>query len=452
MNDAGGREVILRDIIIAIPKHTIAALLASIVVVLSPVAVYAQDSTHKEDLHIGTPVGYITFNQYVDNAVWGDEHDFVRVGPTSVESTHELKDYVVAVEGQEYYVYMYVHNNAASSLNLIATGARIRLVDLHTSADITQQLRGFIDVDNIGAKQDGNGGQTTGSAGTFWDECGFQSMDGRKFTMQYVLGSAVYINNAGTFKLPDTVVAANGENPALIGYTTMNGKIPGCGNHIGSVIIRVKPIYEQEDETPGILTTLIKRHDSNSWGTALDITKADGNLIDVKVVFNNTSAQSVENVSLRAMLGDYLSYVDGSLRLSDLSESGNIAHGNPSEGDVLIGSYEPGETATLEYQVTIKNDIDNVDIVVKNEVSFSDTSGNTQTNGSRAFISMTSIDAHVPPTDITEAVTTTMAAEWSQIISVPFVVLGGVATIVGAITGFIKHKKAKKQTAEKKTA
>jgi hypothetical protein len=116
MAKLGDIWVIPKDITISIPRYAIAVLLVY-VVVLSPIVVYAQGSTNKEDLHIGTPAEYITFNQYIDNKVWGDEHDFVRVGPTYIKSISDLKENIVAVEGQEYYIYMYVHNNAASWLN-----------------------------------------------------------------------------------------------------------------------------------------------------------------------------------------------------------------------------------------------------------------------------------------------------------------------------------------------
>jgi hypothetical protein len=197
-----------------------------------------------ENLHIATPAEYITFNQYIDNKVWGNEHDFVRVGPTYINSISELKENVVAVEGQEYYVYMFVHNNAASWLNLTANNVEVQIARVSTAAGTTQQLRGFIDAGNCGAKPDGKGGQTAGSVGTFWDGAGFQSMDDRKFVMEYVKGSAVYMNNAGTFTLPDTVATTNGNNGTLVGDTAMDGNIPGCLDHAGLVIIRVKPKYE----------------------------------------------------------------------------------------------------------------------------------------------------------------------------------------------------------------
>jgi hypothetical protein len=343
---------------------------------------------------------------------------------------------VVAVEGQEYWVYMYVHNNAANWLNLTATGVRVQIISLDTSANTTQQMRGFIDADNIGAKQDGSGGHTVG---TFWDECGFQSMDDRKFTMRYVIGSAIYHNNAGEFKLPDTVVTGNGENPVLIGDTALNGRISGCAEHAGFVIIRVVPKYEQEDESPEMNTTLIKKHENNSWGQMLNITISEGSLIDVKVVFTNASAKNVENVSFRANLGDGLSYINGSLRFTGSNESGNIANLNPIAGDVIIGSYKPGETATLEYQITTNNDIDTAVIEVNNMVSFNDLSGNTQTNTSRAFISKASTSA---PIGLPE--TKLPVSERIIIIASILSGVGGLIALVRVIGAFLKKRKKRK--------
>jgi hypothetical protein len=103
-------------------------------VVLLPAAAYAQGSTRTEDLDITNPVDYITFNQYSNNAIWGDEHDFVRVSPILInplDATHEemltLQNGIVANEGQEYYLYLYVHNNAAGSLGLVAENVKVQI-------------------------------------------------------------------------------------------------------------------------------------------------------------------------------------------------------------------------------------------------------------------------------------------------------------------------------------
>jgi hypothetical protein len=183
---------------------------------------------------------YVAFNRYVNNEGWGNENDFVRVMPTYAKSISELKEAVVAVEGQEYYVYMYVHNNAMSRLNLTATNVRAQFAALDKAPGTTWQMMGFITIDNYGADANGN----EGTLCSYWDEVGFQSMDGRSFHMVYVLGSAVYKNNSGTFVLSDDIVPVNGTGGVLIGDTSMDGNIPGCTEHAGFVIIRVKPVYE----------------------------------------------------------------------------------------------------------------------------------------------------------------------------------------------------------------
>jgi uncharacterized repeat protein (TIGR01451 family) len=272
-------------------------------------------------------------------------------------------------------------------------------------------------------------------------------MDGRKFHMVYVKGSALYINNAGTFKLPDTIATTNGNNGTLIGDTKMDGNIPGCAEHAGFVILRVRPIYEQEDESPDMNTTSIKKHENTSWGQVLSVTMSEGSLIDVKVVFTNTSEKDAENVSLRADLSDGLSYVDGSLRFAGSGDSGNIANLNPTVGDgVITGSYKPGEAVTLEYQVTIDSDIEVTDLKVSNEVSFSDSSGNTQRNMSRAFISKASADSPIAPIEIPEsAAPRAAAAEWATIIQSPFVILGELTAVVVGIVAFLRFLKKRKE-------
>jgi hypothetical protein len=83
----------LAGIIKAIPKRT-AAIMLTLMAVLVPAVILAAGSTRPENLHIANPAQYITFNQYVDNKVWGDEHDFLRVGPTSIASISDLRENV----------------------------------------------------------------------------------------------------------------------------------------------------------------------------------------------------------------------------------------------------------------------------------------------------------------------------------------------------------------------
>jgi len=331
----------LRNIINAVPKHT-AAILLMIVAVLVPVAIFAAGSTRTENLHVANPAQYITFNQYVDNAIWGDEHDFVRIGPAdkAIESMKigDFKNALVAEEGKEYYVYMYVHNNAASWLNLEATNVRARIGKVDNAAGTTQQLRGFITADNCGADNKGN----VGSACAFWDEATFQSVDGRKFTMEYVVGSAVYKNNHGTFQLPDSTVT--GGNPGvLVGEKSMNGKILGCADHSGNVVVRVKPKYEPK-QTPSYDV------EKKVNGTTHNVAKP-GETMTYTITAKNTGNVELTNVKINDTLPAYYSNVKETIN-SPAGHTGSIVNG----GSVNLTKLPVGATATITISYTIKGE------------------------------------------------------------------------------------------------
>jgi hypothetical protein len=147
-------------------------------------------------------------------------------------------------------------------------------------------------VDNGGATKDRNGIQTEGSAATFWDEAGFLSADGRKFVMKFVLGSAVYVNNYGTFNLPDEVFTASGDNGTLIGDSVMDGNIPGCGDHAGTIVVKLRPDYEQTEESPDIITTSIKKEADNSWRRDITVDPTKSNLLTVLLQNTNDPIQN----------------------------------------------------------------------------------------------------------------------------------------------------------------
>jgi uncharacterized repeat protein (TIGR01451 family) len=333
----------LTSIIKAVPKRTTAIFLA-LTAILVPMAIFAAGSTRPENLDITKPVDYITFNQYVNNKFWGDEHDFVRVGPTSITSINELKNTVVAQEGKEYYIYVHVHNNAASWFNLMATGVRAQIVSLDKTAGTTQQWRGFIDADNCGAKQDGKGGQTTGSPCSFWDEAGFQSADGRKFTMEYVKGSARYMHVSGAkFTLPDSVATASGNNGTLIGDTSMDGRIPGCDEHIGYVVVRVTPKYEPK-QTPSY--DVEKKVNNTTHNTA-----KPGDTMTYTITARNTGNVDLTNVKINDTLPAYYSNASETIS-APAGHSGSIING----GSVTLTKLPVGGTATITISYKIKGE------------------------------------------------------------------------------------------------
>jgi uncharacterized repeat protein (TIGR01451 family) len=335
----------LTNLIKSIPKRT-AAILITLAAVLVPAVIFAAGSTNPANLDITHPVDYITFDSYTNNQGWGDEHDFVRVGPTSIASTSDLSNSVAVKEGGEYYVYMYVHNNAASWLNLVATGVKGQydVLDENTKAT-TKQIRGFIDADNCGAKQNGNGGQTAGSACTFWDEASFTSADGRKFTMQYVPGSAVYINKSGKFTISDNVASENtSTGGALLGDTSMNGQIPGCAEHQGFLIIKVKPVFEPPVTHPSYD---VEKKVNNATHNSVK----PGDTMTYTITAKNTGDVDLTNVKINDTLPAY--YSSSATETLPAGATGSIVN---APHTVTIPKLAVGQTQTITISYKVKGE------------------------------------------------------------------------------------------------
>lgn len=156
-----------------VPKKTFVLFgLLAAVLVPSVLLAWGPDRT---TFTMDKPASYVTFNSIVDNPGVGDERNFTRIRETGSDT---WSDTATIQEGKEYTIRMYVHNNAASNLNLVATNVRAALnLPLNTyTTDFT--VNGFISADNA-------------KPAKVWDQVIVRS--DKEFRLQVV--SAKYFNN-----------------------------------------------------------------------------------------------------------------------------------------------------------------------------------------------------------------------------------------------------------------
>ena len=183
------------------PKRSSAlvAMIAAAVVV--PAALFAW-GPDRPTFTVQNPADHITFNAITNNPDYGDERNFVRIKDASDMSAGNWKDELTVQPGKEYLVQMYVHNNAASSLNLVAQNTRV-MANVPNTTGKKVQIDGFITADNA-------------TPNRVWDQAIFNS--DRNFNLTYVNGSTKFYNNvfgqAGT-TLSDSIVTDKG---AQVGY------------------------------------------------------------------------------------------------------------------------------------------------------------------------------------------------------------------------------------------
>ena len=307
-----------------------------LVAAVAPALVWAWGPA-RPSFTIEKPADYITFNSITNNPViGGDEKDFV--GIREVGSNAKWTNNMKVQNGKEYYVRMYVHNNAASNLNLVAENVVAKLnVPTTTAKNVTVQ--GQISASNA-------------KPNTVWDEATFSSDN--DFNLAYVAGSALFENNGmGTTKLPDSIVNNTG---AKLGYDKLDGKIPGCFQYAGYVTVKVKAQVSQPQEKTNIDLAKTVRNKTNGEKSWVETTNAkSGDTVQFQIHAKNTGSAGIQNLVIRDILPKGLNYVAGSTKLYNTSNPKGLKVSDNviQNSGINIGSYQPNGDAYVRFDATV---------------------------------------------------------------------------------------------------
>ena len=307
-----------------------------LVAAVAPALVWAWGPS-RPSFTIEKPADYITFNSITNNPViGGDEKDFV--GIREVGSNAKWTNNMKVQNGKEYYVRMYVHNNAASNLNLVAENVVAKLnIPTTTAKNVTVQ--GQISASNA-------------KPNTVWDEATFSSDN--DFNLAYVAGSALFENNGmGTTKLPDSIVNNTG---AKLGYDKLDGKIPGCFQYAGYVTVKVKAQVSQPQEKTNIDLAKTVRNKTNGEKSWVETANAkSGDTVQFQIHAKNTSSAGIQNLVIRDILPKGLNYVAGSTKLYNTSNPKGLKVSDNviQNSGINIGSYQPNGDAYVRFDATV---------------------------------------------------------------------------------------------------
>ena len=307
-----------------------------LVAAIAPALVWAWGPS-RPSFTIEKPADYITFNSITNNPViGGDEKDFV--GIREVGSNAKWTNNMKVQNGKEYYVRMYVHNNAASNLNLVAENVVAKLnVPTTTAKNVTVQ--GQISASNA-------------KPNTVWDEATFSSDN--DFNLAYVAGSALFENNGmGTTKLPDSIVNNTG---AKLGYDKLDGKIPGCFQYAGYVTVKVKAQVSQPQEKTNIDLAKTVRNKTNGEKSWVETVNAkSGDTVQFQIHAKNTGSAGIQNLVIRDILPKGLNYVAGSTKLYNTSNPKGLKVSDNviQNSGINIGSYQPDGDAYVRFDATV---------------------------------------------------------------------------------------------------
>ena len=288
--------------------------------------------------------GKIVFNT-ISNSTIGDEKNFVGArlfdGKTSGKDNVWNGNDIDVENGKEYIVRLYVHNNNPNGA--VANGVRVAFdIPNYSAKDI--EVNGFIFTNpyNSGAAYD-----------EYWDYVRFHSTNA--FHLEYVKGSALIENNDygknGGKPLSDEIVtSAKTTNGILIGYSALDGKVPGCYQYASYVTIRVKAVFD----TDYTVKQEVRLAGTTEWKN--NVEAKVGDKVEFQFEYQNTSLGETQmNVMVKDILSKNLKYVPGSTLIWNDEHSGAqiTPDGNLFSVGHNIASYTPGANAYIRFTAEV---------------------------------------------------------------------------------------------------
>jgi uncharacterized repeat protein (TIGR01451 family) len=338
---------------------------------------------------MAAPSPAVTFNSITDNTQWistGDERDFTVIkdvssaNPTcqpnyagSVASASGFANTATASNGGCYMVKMFVHNNAAPNLNLIAKNVRAHAsLPTYSTTNATDStnnigIQGIVSADNCGITSNSQ----AGAACSFWDEAYLTGAS--SFSASYIQGSTQYFNNVKNFStngfsLGDNLIASSGGPGAgdQLGYNQMDGNLQGCLQYSGYVTFLVQTTSATPSFTFSKQVRVAPANGSlTGWsGVGTTLTANPGDTVQYALTFANTGNTQIGDANNGVIVQDYmdgnLAYVNSSsFLINSTYPTGNKLQDNwlgtnmiPGNGQ-NIGYYAAGANAGVVFSAKV---------------------------------------------------------------------------------------------------
>ncbi|MBR3138710.1 DUF11 domain-containing protein [Candidatus Saccharibacteria bacterium] len=266
----------------------------------------------------------ITFNS-ISNGKIGDEKNFVGAKVAGATVSTWNANTINVKDGETYTIRLFVHNNSPKGEEAIAKGVKATF-SLPTTVAKSQTIIGYIDSSNAAPTR-------------YWDEVTLNANE--DFYLEYVDGSAMYNNNIGDFKLPNEVVTSG----ALVGYTSMNGEIPGCYEYSGVVTINVKV----HTSVAAKVSKQVRIKGTKTWSESVNAKVGDE--VEYQIEYVNLLSQTVNDVMIRDVLPTNVEYVNDSTYLYNANyQSGvKLADNTLTTSGINIGSYSAKGNAYVRF-------------------------------------------------------------------------------------------------------
>ncbi len=287
------------------------------------------------------PANYVTFNSITDAPGFGDERNFTWARPVNAPANSWQTDELNVADGQEYYIRVRVHNNAAASLGLVAHNTRVS-ASVPTNISESINVQATVSADNANPQQ-------------VWDDVVLKGSE--RFGVGYVPNSARYYNDRNLttgFEIPDSLYTTGG---APVGFESMNGDVPGCNEFAGALMFKVK-VYSEK--TPQFnVEKKVRKHGETNWQKA--ITAKPGEKVDYQISYTNVGETQQNNVIAKDTLPEKVAYDNGTTTLKNANyPNGNgtaLGDGVTTNG-INIGNYTPQSNAFVRFTATLPQEKD----------------------------------------------------------------------------------------------
>ncbi len=325
-----------------LPKKLFTFVAATLAIIGLGVAVQAAFGPSRPTYTWEQPADHITFNSITNNPTEGDERAFLTASSPGAEYKDPVNDLQA---GDELALKVYYHNNAAASLGKIATNTAVRIA-MPTGSGTSRQVTAYISADNATPQ-------------IVFDTVDLALANGAPFELEYVAGSAKLQNEVfvtGT-SLPDSIIAGG----ALIGYDSLNGKVPGCSQYSGWVTLRLKV------KTPQYTISKKARlagEGTDAWRETVNAQAGD--TVEWRIDITNTGGTTLKNVIVSDLLPANMNAEKGSVKLIDSNFPPSNPYVYPDSAisivngkyqvNVTIGDYPAGSNAVVTFKSKVESD------------------------------------------------------------------------------------------------
>lgn len=258
-----------------------------------------------------------------------------------------------AVDGQEYIVSMYVHNNNPNGYQAVAEGVKgYFTVPGDTANKVT--VGGVITMNATGSSN--IGANVTADITKYWDTVDFTS--DHKFHLEYIAGSGTLEANrvdangkivgGVNATLSDEIVG----NGVYFGQN-LDGKLPGCFTFDNWVGIKVKVVYDEEPSEVKFTVDKKVRKAGTKDEFVESIDAKVGDKVQYQIDFQNTSTETLKNVTIKDVLPKNAKLVAGTTKLYSSVVPNGVVFPDDIEKGINIGDYGAGSHGYVRFTVEI---------------------------------------------------------------------------------------------------